>query len=416
VDVELRLEQLADGMTAARVSVWLKREGEFVSGGEPIVEVETDKTTVEIEAPASGVLQAIRVKAGTDGVPVGTVLAIIGDHAPSTDRIDRDESGSDVAANETPARRQGRPDVVATPSHPASATPLAAKMAALAGIDLSALTPGGSRREITKADIDAAIVRSRPASTPSEMESRAPVAFPVFSRHPPAGTDATFEDRPLSPMRRASAARLQQSKQTIPHFYLQADCHVDALWSLRAQLNASRAGVEVTLTDLIVLATSRALLKTPAANATLVETSVRVYDSVDIAVAVNTLKGIVTPIVRDAQNKPLGAISRELADLVERARSGKLRPEEYTGGTFTISNLGMFGVTSITPIINPPQACILGVGRIEQRAVVVANALTVGRTMSCTLAADHRVVDGAAGAEYLKTLRQYLEQPVRLIL
>jgi pyruvate dehydrogenase E2 component (dihydrolipoamide acetyltransferase) len=423
-------------MTAAKVSLWLKREGHVVTHGEPLLEVETDKTTVEIEAPVSGVLREIRVQAGTDGVPVGTVLAVIAEGAasivpaanhriePDTSTPEEDGAVRPGAHGETDAQpattAPAVSDAVVTPSGAetpghTSASPLARKMAALAGIDLSTLTPGGNRDHVTKADVDEALARTRPAVASAEAIFRPPAVFPA-ARFLPPDSSAMFDDRPLSPMRRTSAERLQRAKQTIPHFYLQTECHADALWRLRAQLNASGAGVNVTLTDLIVLATTRALLKVPTANAMLVETAVRVYESIDIAVAVNTQRGLITPIVRGTQNKPLGMISRELGDLIERARGGKLRPDEYTGGTFTISNLGMFGVTSITPIINPPQACILGVGRIEERAVVVNNQVTVGRTMSCTLAADHRVVDGATGAELLGEIRRLIEDPVAMAL
>jgi pyruvate dehydrogenase E2 component (dihydrolipoamide acetyltransferase) len=219
-------------------------------------------------------------------------------------------------------------------------------------------------------------------------------------------------------MRRATAARLQQAKATIPHFYLQAQCEVHALVLLREQLNRSTAqnGTKITITDLLVLAISRALIKVPAANAAWMDDAIRSFDDVDIAVAVNTPTGLITPIIRETQLKNLAAISRELKELSGRARTGALRPDEYTGGTCTISNLGMFNVSSITPIINPPHACIVGVGAIETVPVARNDALAIGRVMNVTLAADHRVIDGADGAAFLGSVRQLLEDPMALAL
>jgi pyruvate dehydrogenase E2 component (dihydrolipoamide acetyltransferase) len=213
-----------------------------------------------------------------------------------------------------------------------------------------------------------------------------------------------------------TAARLLQAKQTIPHFYLEADCRVDGLMALRRQLNARNDGLKITITDLVVLAAARALRKVPVANSAWAETVVRVFENVDIAVAVSTSRGLLTPIVRSAHRKGLAAISRELKELADRARRGQLQPSEYTGGTFTISNLGMFGVTGMTPIINPPQSCILGVGSIEARAVVADGQLTAGHMMRCTLAADHRAIDGVEGAGLLSEIRRLLENPVAMAL
>jgi pyruvate dehydrogenase E2 component (dihydrolipoamide acetyltransferase) len=212
-------------------------------------------------------------------------------------------------------------------------------------------------------------------------------------------------------MRRVMAARLTEAKQTVPHFYLQIDCNVDALLEARARIREADSELTLTLTACVVRAAALALGKVPLANSTWAETAVRVYDSAHIAVAVNTSAGLITPVIRSAETKGLAAISRELKGLTGRARAGELRPEEYTGGTFTISNLGMYGVTSLYPIVSPPQSCILGIGAAVERPVVRDGAVTVGTVMSCTLSGDHRAIDGATGAELLAEFRRLLEHP-----
>jgi pyruvate dehydrogenase E2 component (dihydrolipoamide acetyltransferase) len=215
-------------------------------------------------------------------------------------------------------------------------------------------------------------------------------------------------------MRRVAAARLQQAKQQIPHFYLQVDCNVSELVRLRARLNAQRTS-GLTFTDFLIVACALALRDVPRANAMWVDETIRVYRVIDIALAVNTAKGLITPVVRNCLGRELDDVSREVKRLTERARAGQLSPDEYNGGTFTISNLGMFGISTATPILNPPQCCILGVGAIEKRPVAVGDGLAVGDVMSCTLAADHRAIDGATGAELLHTIRRHLEDPTILL-
>jgi len=217
-------------------------------------------------------------------------------------------------------------------------------------------------------------------------------------------------------MRRVAAARLQEAKQTVPHFYLRIECAADAVLEFKTRVNAHSDELKVTLTDIIVRAAALALRKVPLANSTWADNAVRVYDSADIAVAVNTPTGLITPIVRRADRKGLAAISRELKALTERAREGKLKPEEYTGGTFTVSNLGMYGVESLYAIINPPQSCILGIGAAVRRPVVRGDQVTIGTILTCTLSADHRAIDGATGAELLAEFRELIEQPGLLAL
>ena len=229
--------------------------------------------------------------------------------------------------------------------------------------------------------------------------------------HGPVGPDVPFTEHTLTAMRRVTATRLQQAKQTVPHFYLRIECVVDAALGRLARVKELHPDVTPSLTDFVVWAAALALRQVPQANSTWADGVVRVYDTVDIAVAVNTPKGLITPIVRAADRKDLGAIARETRALVTRAREGTLTPEEYTGGTFTVSNLGMYGVEGLYAIVNPPQSCILGVGAAVKRPVVAGNVVTVGTVMTCTLSADHRAIDGAVGAELLAALRAFIEQP-----
>ena len=421
--IEFRLPQLTESMASVKLSNWLKHEGDAVKQGEPIAEVETDKTTVELEAPDSGVLQKIHVAPGTEAIKPGTLLATIGDGAARSAGAPQKTNGAGASAPAPrpepaaakPAARPERPSPVqeapqaapaAEPPSPAHdtrvlSTPLAARMAKVAGLDLSDIPAAGGR--VTKADVEAVLKHQRgePAHRPSSNGGARAEAY---------------EDRPLTQMRRVTAQRLQQAKQTIPHFYLEVDCRADALLELRAQINGAQKDVSITVTDLIVLACASALRQVPDANSELIEGALRVHERVDIAVAVATPQGLITPVVRDCGHKALAQISRELKDLSERARAGRLKPEDYTNGTFTISNLGMYGITGITPIVNPPQSCILGVGGIEPRPVVDNGAITAGSVMRCTLAADHRAIDGAVGAQFLAEVRRRIEQPLTMVL
>jgi pyruvate dehydrogenase E2 component (dihydrolipoamide acetyltransferase) len=427
--IEVRLPDLGEGATNARVGTWLKQEGDHVTAGQPIVEVETDKTSVEVEAPGSGVLQQILLRTGSEGLAPDTVLAFIageqGASAPAPDA--RADASASPPAPE-PASHAPEPQslLAIVASHSVAslssgriatqkATPLARKMAEVAGTDLDRIRPSDGIR-VTKADVERAIGRrvEPPAARADDVVER-PVAASFNAGATVETAMSPFEDHPLSNLRRVTASRLTAAKQTVPHFYLQADCHIDELMNLRRQWN-ERNGARVTMTDLIVYCVSRALRKAPLANSAWLDSALRVFANADIAVAVNTAKGLITPVIRKAERKSIAAISAELSTLADRARAGTLKSHEYTGGTFTISNLGMYGIQSITPILNSPQACILGVGSIEQRPIVVRDQVAVGHTMSCTLAADHRAIDGATGAEFMAHLRQMLEDPMSLAL
>ena len=467
---EIRLPRLADSVTSVKFGAWLKQEGDRIEAGEPIAEVETDKTTVELEAPAAGVLCDLRVAPGADGLEVGVVLGRIdpaagepagvssvlapaealspedGARPVRRDQVASPDSGGaggaapiekPAARGEAPSAQQGealsaRDEAPAASDQVPAATPLALRMAAVAGLDLSAVRAAGPDGRIRKADIDRVLAgRQRVAaeggalseegSEPSASAPAGPVS-PPKSPSPPAGVGvppdarAPYHEQPLAAMRRVTATRMQQAKQTIPHFYLRTECRVDAALQFLAAARPHLPDAPPTLTDLVVRAAACALRIVPQGNSAWVDGAVRVYDRVDIAVAVNTPHGLVAPVVRGAEGKDLGAIARETRVLAARAREGRLAPAEYAGGTFTVSNLGMYGVESLYAIVNPPQSCILGVGAATRRPVADGDGVGVGTVMACTLSADHRVIDGAAGAELLDAIRSCLEQPGLMLL
>ena len=444
--VEIRLPELAAGMAAATLSAWLKKPGDPVAAGEPIAEVETDKTTVELEAPADGVLADIRVAAGAEAVAVGTVLALVRKEAPGDEgapdtsaETGTPGSGSPEPAPYAPAAtvetlpaRTYAPGVaeetatasVGTVAEPresrasanVSATPLARRMAALAGVDLAGATGSGDGGRVMKVDVEQLLRSSRespavpaPASK-TEFAPSAP-APPMVAPEP----DISHTDRPLTAMRRITAQRMAEAKRSAPHFYLEVECAVDALLALRDDVKSSGATDAPTVNDVVVRAAALALREVPLANSAWTGDAVRVYDRVDLAVAVTTAAGLVTPVVRAADTKTLAEIAAELRGLAADARAGRLQPADYQGGTCTISNLGMYGVSSLYAILNPPQSCILGVGAIAQRPVVRDGAVVAGSTMTVTLSADHRAIDGATGAELLRALKTRLENPRQLL-
>ncbi|SEH30959.1 2-oxo acid dehydrogenase subunit E2 [Magnetospirillum fulvum] len=293
------------------------------------------------------------------------------------------------------------------------ASPLARRLAAAAGIDLATLTGSGPHGRIVKADVEAAKAAPRPAPpVPAAAPAPAPVPQAPGVTAPATG----YTDLPLSPMRRTIARRLTEAKATIPHFYLTVDIEMDAVLALREQLNTRLAPDKLSVNDFILRAVALGLRAVPEANAAWAETAIRRFTEIDIAIAVATPEGLITPIVRQADRKGLGELSAEVKALAARARDGGLKPEEYQGGGFTISNLGMYGVREFAAIINPPQACILAVGAADPRPVVKAGALAVATMMSVTLSVDHRTVDGATGARFLAALKGLLEDPLRMML
>ncbi len=299
------------------------------------------------------------------------------------------------------------------------ASPLAKRMAEQAGLDLGSLKGSGPNGRVVKADIEAAVSGGarKPAAAPA---AAAPVAAPTPTLGAAPSADVpgmpAYEEFPNSNMRKVIAKRLTESKQFAPHFYLTIDCEIDELLKVRKELNAKGDDYKLSVNDLVIRATALALKRVPAANASWTEKAIRVYKQVDISVAVAIDEGLITPVIRDAGSKGLKQISAEMKDLATRARERKLKPEEFQGGTFSISNLGMFGIKDFAAVINPPQGAILAVGAGEQRAVVKDGALAIATVMSCTLSVDHRVVDGAIGAEFLAAFKKLVEDPLTMLL
>jgi pyruvate dehydrogenase E2 component (dihydrolipoamide acetyltransferase) len=414
-----------------------------------IAEIETDKATMEVEAVDEGTMGKILVAEGTENVPVNEVIAILLEEGEDAGAL---KGGAPAAAKpeakaEAPAATEPKADAKAeAASAPAAqpapaakpaaanghddsrvfASPLARRMAQQAGIDLASLKGTGPHGRVVKADIDAAVSGGAPTAQPAAAapEAAKPAAAAPAAKPAAAGPNAKqladaygipYSEQKHSNMRKTVARRLLESKQTVPHFYLTVDIELDALLKLRKELN-ERGDVKLSVNDLIIKAAALALRKVPAANASWTDEAMIQYERVDVSVAVATPSGLITPIIKDADRKGLGTISGEMKDLAARARDGKLKPEEYQGGTFSISNLGMFGVKDFAAIINPPQSCILAVGAGTQQPVVKDGALAIATVMSCTLSVDHRAVDGAVGAEYLAAFRALLEAPLSMML
>jgi pyruvate dehydrogenase E2 component (dihydrolipoamide acetyltransferase) len=422
---------LSPTMTEGTLARWLKKEGEQIVAGDVIAEIETDKATMEVEAVDEGVLGRILVPDGTEGVAVNAPIAVLvaaGEAVPDGPTAAPPAPATQPSATtaEPAPPAPAKPAASATNGHaPAErrvfASPLARRMAQQAGIDLAGLHGSGPGGRIVKLDIEAA--RGQPATAPA---AAAPTPTPAASPAPPpasktAAITAPHRLVPNSSMRRVIARRLTEAKQQIPHFYLTVDIALDALLALRGQLNAKSAkegagAFKLSVNDLLIKAAAIALRRVPGVNASYTEEGIAFYDDVDISIAVSIPDGLITPIIRQADRKGLAAISAEMKDLAARARAGKLKPEEFQGGGFSISNLGMFGVREFAAVINPPQGAILAIGAGEPRAVVREGALAVATMMSCTMSVDHRVVDGALGAEWLAAFRGIVEDPLSLML
>jgi pyruvate dehydrogenase E2 component (dihydrolipoamide acetyltransferase) len=425
---EIRMPRLTDMMTEGAVVAWRKREEEPVRAGEVVAEVEADKTTVTLEAPEDGTLIRIVVPAGAEKVKVGEVLAILQRPGEMAAPV-----AEEPAAAASVPSRQGNGHLVksadratdqaeAAPAIPRAeltvapapvdveASPLARSMARQAGLDLPSLRGSGPQGRVIKADVLAALGFGPGLEVPSPP--------PVVAVAPePPQAEAPYDEVPHSRMRQVIARRLGESKRTIPHFYLAANCRIDDLLTLRAELRARcEGGLTLSINDFAIRAAALALRRVPEANASWTDAATRRYRRIDLAVAVATEAGLIAPIVRDADRKGLADLAAEVRDLAARAREGRLRPEEYQGGTFTVSNLGMYGIDALYAIVNPPQAGILGLGAAEPRPVVRDGSVVVATMMTCTLSADHRVLDGAAGARFLSAFKALIEQPMTMIL
>ncbi len=428
--VQILMPALSPTMTEGNLAKWLKKEGDTVKSGDVLAEIETDKATMEVEAVDEGRLGKILVPAGTQGVAVNTPIAILLEEGEDDSALSKSAAPAPAAAPAAAA-----PAPVAAAAAPATgarvfASPLARRIAEQAGVDLKSVKGTGPNGRIVKADVEAAKAAGPAKAAPAPAAAAAaPVAAPAPVAAAPApkaaGVDAkdlsdklgmTYTAIPNSGMRKVIARRLGEAKQTVPHFYLTVDIELDALLKTRTELNSRSDAYKLSVNDFVIRAVALALKKVPAANAAWTDEAILQYDHADVSVAVATPTGLITPIIKKAEGKGLAQISSEMKDLAKRARDGKLKPEEFQGGTFSISNLGMFGVKEFAAIINPPQGCILAVGAGEQRPVVKNGALAVATVMSCTLSVDHRVVDGAVGAEFLAAFKKLVEDPLSMLL
>jgi pyruvate dehydrogenase E2 component (dihydrolipoamide acetyltransferase) len=438
------MPKLSEAMETGKVIKWLKKEGDRVQGGDILAEIETDKADVEMEAFGAGVLRKILVEAG-GRAPVGATIAVIAEpdedisaalrEAPPPAGAEvRTVAPAEAAAQVTPrppevpvqprAEEHGErmpapaagPEAPArtvppSPSAPAptaapgrlKASPLARKIAAQSGVDLRLVQGSGPGGRIIRRDVEAAL--AGPAAAPAAAPAMAAAA---------AGPE--YEDRPLTSIRAAIARRMPLAKAPVPHFYVTSEVAMDRAWELREQLNGLEGQPKISVNDLIVRACALALLRHPGVNASFQGDSIRIHHRVHIGIAVALDEGLITPVLRDCHVKPLARIAVESRDLVERARTRKLRASELSGATFSVSNLGMYDVAEFSAIINPPEGAILAVGSVRRVPVVDGEGLGVGRRMAMTLSCDHRVMDGAMGARFLQDVKRLLEEPLRLLL
>jgi pyruvate dehydrogenase E2 component (dihydrolipoamide acetyltransferase) len=417
---------LSPTMTEGTLAKWLKAEGDTVKAGDVIAEIETDKATMEVEAVDEGVLGKILVPAGTEAVKVNAVIAVLVEPGEAAPTGAAPVAAKPAAAAAPAAAPMAAPAPVATPVAQAGersiASPLAKRMAAQAGLNLASIQGSGPQGRIVKADIEAAMNRPAPAAAAAPVAAPAPAAAPApRPASAPVPVIGATTAVPNSSMRKVIARRLSESKATIPHFYVAMDIELDALMKLRAELNAQSpkdgpGSFKLSVNDLIIKACGVALRRHPGVNASWTEDAILQFNDVDISVAVAIPDGLITPIVKGADRKGLATISTEMKDLAARAKTGKLKPEEFQGGGFSISNMGMYGVSHFAAIINPPQAGILAVGAGTQRPVVKNGALAIATVMTCNLSVDHRVIDGSLAAEFMATLKGLIENPLSLML
>ena len=427
---EILMPALSPTMEEGTLAKWLVKEGDEVQSGDVIAEIETDKATMEFEAVDEGVMGTILVAEGSEGVKVNTAIAILledGEEAGATPAPSAATAAPAPAATPVPVASAPAPAAPAAPSTASGdrvfASPLARRIAADKGIDLSTLKGSGPKGRIVKADVLGATATTASAPAPAPSSAPAPAAAPMAAS-PSADMVArayegrTYEEVSLDGMRKTIAARLTEAKQTIPHFYLRRDVKLDALLKFRSELNKQleHRGVKVSVNDFIIKACALALQQVPAANAVWAGDRVLQMKASDVAVAVAIEGGLFTPVLQDADVKSLSALSTEMKDLATRARDRKLAPHEYQGGSFAISNLGMFGIDNFDAIVNPPHAGILAVGAGVKKPVVQEDGtLGVATVMSVTMSVDHRVIDGALGADLLKAIVENLENPIAML-
>lgn len=437
----IRMPRMSDTMEEGNIVSWLKEEGEEVEAGETLAEVETDKATMELDSYFDGVLLHIAVKEGP--VPINGVIAVIGDEGEDWEAAVKEaEANSDNgnSSDDTAEESNDQEQTAATEEKVAAtsasqnddarvkASPLARSMAKEAGISISAIQGSGDGGRIVKRDVEAHIEKqqSAPQAAPAPAPApSAPVATPPAKEAPkeeaPAVTPFTFsgggdnyEEKPVSQMRKVIARRLGESKFTAPHFYLTVEINMDKAIQIRTRLKEV-APTKISFNDLVVKAAAVALRQHPAVNSSWMGDAIRYNKDVNIGVAVAVEDGLLVPVVRYADMKTLSQINVEVREMAGLAKNRRLQPEQMQGNTFTISNLGMFGIEEFTAIINPPDSCILAVGSIIEKPIVKDGALAIGNMMKVTLSCDHRTVDGATGAQFLQTLKDILEDPIRLL-
>jgi pyruvate dehydrogenase E2 component (dihydrolipoamide acetyltransferase) len=414
--IEILMPALSPTMTEGNLAKWTKKEGDKIKPGDVIAEIETDKATMEVEAVDGGIMGKIIVPAGTESVKVNALIAVLLEEGEDKKALENFKASS---ANENKAAAAPVPTTAAPAAAPApapvaasgtaKASPLAKRIAEQKGVNLSGIQGTGPHGRIIRADVEEA--KSSPAA------GGRTAAAVSYGRNPVETTEI-----PNGMMRKVIAKRLLESKQTVPHFYLSVDCDINNLLAARERINDAapkdkegKPAYKISVNDMVIKATAQALKTVPAANATWTDVAILQYNNIDISVAVAIDGGLITPIVKNADQKSLAAISGEVKDLAGRARKGTLKPEEFQGGGFSISNLGMYGVKSFSAIVNPPQSCILAVGSSEERPVVKGGKIEIATIMNVTLSVDHRSVDGAVGAEFLAAFKRYIEDPIMMM-
>ncbi|RIV83768.1 pyruvate dehydrogenase complex dihydrolipoamide acetyltransferase [Aurantiacibacter xanthus] len=419
--IDIKMPALSPTMEQGTLAKWLVKEGDTVSAGDILAEIETDKATMEFEAVDEGTILSIAIPEGSEDVKVGTVIATLGEEGEEA-AAPAPKAKEKPAPKETKAEAQSEPAPAPTPA-PASkaaaapaqkgdrivASPLARRIAEQKGVDLAAVKGSGPNGRIVKADVEA----TRPGAPAAEAQA---VSRPLTEAVPDFGIP--FEDVKLSSMRKVIARRLTESKQQVPHIYLTVDVRLDALLKLRAELNdaLTSRGVKLSVNDMLIKALGLALMQVPACNVSFAGDVMRQYKRADISVAVSIPGGLITPIVTDPSAKGLAQISAEIGDLAARAKDGKLQPHEYQGGTASLSNMGMMGIKQFEAVINPPQGMIMAIGAGEKRPWVLEDGqLGVATVMSVTGSFDHRAIDGADGAQLMTAFRELVEKPLGLL-
>ncbi|MDH6268818.1 pyruvate dehydrogenase E2 component (dihydrolipoamide acetyltransferase) [Rhizobium sp. SG_E_25_P2] len=437
----ITMPALSPTMEEGNLSKWLVKEGDTIKSGDVIAEIETDKATMEVEAVDEGVVAKLVVAAGTEGVKVNTVIAILavdgedvaaaaaggGTAAPKAEAAPAAQPASVAAAAPAPAAQASAPAATVSHGDRPFSSPLARRLAKEAGLDIKLIAGSGPHGRVVKSDVEKAV--SSGSAKPAPTAAAAAPAPAAASAPKGMSEDAvlklfepgSYELVPHDGMRKTIAKRLQESKQTIPHFYVSVDCELDALLALRAQLNDaaprrdSAPAYKLSVNDMVIKAMALALRDVPDANVSWTDSNMVKHKHSDVGVAVSIPGGLITPIIRSAELKSLSAISNEMKDLGARAKSRKLKPEEYQGGTTAVSNMGMMGVKNFAAVVNPPHATILAVGAGEERVVVKNKQMVIAQVMTVTLSTDHRAVDGALGAELLGAFKRYIENPMGML-